>query len=492
MIYEEKAGEHRLTKSTYTARRNTHGDPGALWHLSEQLRSPPLTLACSHPLFVPVAYYYADETNDLVDMYTDLSFSQYSSQMANGYFVSNRKEKSRKAKEVPPPVEVSHLSRYDELVASLQTAVSPTVHSQPNSAVSTSPSYPNGPAYHPHHYHLHTHNTSATNTNIPPRAGRAPSSPQALFSAQHERFSFTNGSPNSGGVDATPIARSVGIINGSPLLRHDSDSPTATQRRQGVTPLRIRTDDGDVTNNGVNRSMTDPALHAIRRLTLRDAYQYEESLAVDYHHLPPPADGGEGEGRPSEREREQYYSSSPSSSPGLSPASSSSSPIEMDVEHPSFGRTNGGGLHSLAHGYIRSRSSGTIPAPVVSPPPVRSYTPSPRNNGQNSPVTPHPTTQRLISGFVYREPYTSAPSPVPTAAVALHPAPPTHAYEARASTGAGNTMVPPQPVVALPSSGSQTFERGGTAMTMIEATTTRSREDETVLHKLSKGWNTFF
>lgn len=35
LIYEEKEGNPRLTKSTYTARRNTIDDDGTLWHLSE-------------------------------------------------------------------------------------------------------------------------------------------------------------------------------------------------------------------------------------------------------------------------------------------------------------------------------------------------------------------------------------------------------------------------------------------------------------------------
>src|ERR1700733_9832336 len=85
-----------------------------------------------HPL---VAYYYADETQNLVDMYTDPGFSQCTSKMATGSFVSSRKDKARKAKEAPPPVDVSPLSRYDELVASLQTSVSPGPQSPPNSAI---------------------------------------------------------------------------------------------------------------------------------------------------------------------------------------------------------------------------------------------------------------------------------------------------------------------------------------------------------------------
>jgi hypothetical protein len=448
-------------------------------------------------------------------MYTNPDFSQYTSQMANGYFVSNRKDKSRKAKEVPPPVDASPLSRYDELVASLQTSVSPTTHSQPTSAITTTSSqspYPNAYHHHPHHsnpHHHHTHSSNyassiVTDANISPRAGRAPPSPHAQLVAQYEHFSITNGSPNGGGANSrnsTPVLQPVGIA------RRDSSSVStaAAQRRQELARLHItnngnKNDDDDATNNGVNNSMTDPAHHALTRHTMPDPYQYRKVLAADYHRLPPPVvsggdfGGGEGERRVSERER--YYSSSPSSSPGLSPTSSGSSPIEVDVDHLSFRHTNNINDDAPAHGRLNGsiRSTPTA-ACVVAPTPVRAYTASPKN--QQSPATPHPT-QRLPSAFVYREPYTSAPSPVPTPGAAIHSMPPTHAYGAQggvgmAGTGKGMVIVDtPQPVVALPSSGSQTFERGGELTTMIDATTARSREDEKVLHQLSKDWKSFF
>jgi len=371
-------------------------------------------------------------------MYTDPTFSQCTSKMANGYFVSSRKDKSRKAKEVPPPVDVSPLSRYDELVASLQTSVSPGPQSHPNSAIAISPSsshssYPTN-AYHHHNPHHHTHASAVTNANILPRAGRAPPSPQTLLAAQYEHFSITNGSP---------------------LRRDSSSSIASTQRRQELAPLRTffnKNDDGDASNRGVNNSITDPALHALNHNTMRDPYQYKKVLAADYHRLPPPAGGdgfAEGGGERRAGERERYYSSSPSSSPSLSPDSSDSSPIEMDVDlPPSFARGNnvhGGAV--FTRGYNHSRSSGNLglkrtAAAVVAPTPVRACTASPGN--LQSPLTP------MCMG--------------------------------------------PQPIISLPpNSGSQTFERGGRVMTVIDVpTTTRSREDEKVLHELSKGWNLFF
>ena len=92
---------------------------------------------------------------------------------------------------------------------------------------------------------------------------------------------------------------------------------------------------------------------------------------------------------------------------------------------------------------------------------------------------------------------------MPTPGAAIHSMPPTHAahaYSAQsgmglAMVGTGKGMVTvdaPQPVVAIPSSASQTFERGGKVMTVIDAMTARSREDEKVLHQLSKTWTAFF
>jgi len=246
----------------------------------------------------------------------------------------------------------------------------------------------------------------------------------------------------------------ISITNGSPLRRDSSSSIASTQRRQELTPLRTifnKNDDGDAANRGVNNSITDPALHALSRDTMRDPYQYKKVLAADYHRLPPPAGGdgfAEGGGERRAGEHERYYSSSPSSSPSLSPDSSDSSPIEMDVDLPSaFARGNsmhGGAAHS--RGYVHSRSSGNLglkptAAAVVAPTPVRAYTASPKN--LHSPLTP------MCMGS--------------------------------------------QPIISLPpNSGSQTFERCGRVMTVIDAPTTRSREDEKVLHELSKGWNLFF
>lgn len=85
----------------------------------------------------PVAYYYADEIGSLVDVYTHPDYQPYTSQMAPGYFISKRDAEPPKPIEFLASMDPSPHSEYDELVKTLQEAVTPTSStSQPAHGVS--------------------------------------------------------------------------------------------------------------------------------------------------------------------------------------------------------------------------------------------------------------------------------------------------------------------------------------------------------------------
>lgn len=479
-------------------------------------------------------------------MYTDPHFSKFTLEMSAGYFVSNRKDKSRKAKEVPPPVDSSRLSHYSELVASLTAVVSPTTTTAQQSNNNTSSPHSHG--YHQHQqHHSYPHQHSYTHTNSmshgSPRLDRertsqpSPHSTAASLVSQYENFSLTNNTP----LDRLQHARisSISSLN-------DVSPSSVTRRRQELPPLNTslfsssnsrghnaNTDDDQFGHH----SNEDPALHALTRHTMHDPKQYQKVFAADYHRLPPPGglqhveghygggggpSGGGGGGEPHERGRTardasvpivmsatgvgathvaatSYYSSSPSpssSSPGLSPTSSGSSPIEADMEMDIDQPTS----YHHRHGMVRT--SREREDTVVAPTPVRAYS--------HSPATPHATMNHhhhhnlhgaqsvLPHHLNYREPYTAS-------GAGMSMSLPRAMSLGGGGSGGGSVGAPsPAPAVAIPSSGSQTFERGGVGMMMIDmaslgavagtggAAPVRSREDEKALHQFSKTWTALF
>lgn len=75
----------------------------------------------------------------------------------------------------------------------------------------------------------------------------------------------------------------------------------------------------------------------------------------------------------------------------------------------------------------------------------------------------------------------------------------TTAASGRRSVNLAAASAPAVAVSVAANSGNQAFEYGGATVMMIDASNVggalapaRSREDEKVLHELSKTWNTFF
>ena len=191
--------------------------------------------------------------------------------MAHGYFVSSRKDKSRKVKEIPPPVKPISYS----ITRRLSSSASP--HSTPSIIQVHQPQ--------PH----------------PSRSPAIVSPVPSVLTEPHYAPSFQRSGKlnNVHASTARPrLSVSVPNVNGQ---RMDQGMPF-----HGYEPTLSR--------------HTDPV-----------PFIFAKVLAQDYHHLPGPMamdvirDGG---GKP----EDYYYCSSPSS-PGLSPDSSGSSPIER-VDEP--------------------------------------------------------------------------------------------------------------------------------------------------------------
>ncbi|KAF9511093.1 hypothetical protein BS47DRAFT_1347114 [Hydnum rufescens UP504] len=233
----------RLTKSTYTARRNTTDDDGSLWHL--------------------IAYYYSSQVETLNTVLSIPEFAECVSSMAHGYFVSSRKDKSRKVKEIPPPVKTVPYSIKYGLNSPTSPMSAPPIIQVHQAHASRSPTIPTSP----------NHNVLTEPHYTPP--------------FQH-----------SGKLTRTPVTR--------PQLSVSVLSPKGRHQDQGRPPWFSG-------NDPVRADDSRPAPPKI----------YAKVFAHDYHHLPGPEDvirdGGGVHGC--------YSSPSPSSPGGLSPVSSDYSPF---------------------------------------------------------------------------------------------------------------------------------------------------------------------
>lgn len=317
-----------------------------------------------------VAYYYADEINTLVDMYTDPDFQPFTSQMASGYFVSNRKDKSRKAKEVPAAVDASPLSRYDQLVESLQQSV--------NALTPTSPSQPQ-------------YTINSSHSRSPPR--QYPSSPttQTATNSQQRRHELARLNTSFDDRDNNYNQSTAGLVHAA--SRHTMHARKSYPKvfaqdyhhlppPQTTYPQRGGGDVGNVVGSGGNNKNDN---------MMMDIDDDEEEAR--YH--------GGHRGRYNNRVGASSPSTESSNSPGLSPTSSGSSPIDVEMESDvlvlDHQHQHTANHHNHHHPY--SRVSVDHPrGVVVAPMPIRPSSVPRLNHHRHShsihrsPATPHSTS----------------------------------------------------------------------------------------------------